>query len=236
MLTYDPFVALANIDANSSLIFACLAVALTLSFVYFGIALNMAKTQRVYVEPFLATAIFFWHDLTFVLNYNEWHQLYGGHWWLQLWSYGLVGTVILEAYLIWQFIKYGHNEILPIVSKFTFSLITLGGLLGAGAMWYMIKSSLNDPLYFLAFAITAVWSVPFHTALMLKRGNSKGQSIAMNLAVMGIFIAISCVVLTAVPAFLTPTYYAFFAIFFVWPLFNIWLIKKFNNKENYSAL
>ena len=120
-MAYDPVSVLAAFDANSPAILACLAFALGFSFIYFGIALQLARKQRVYVEPFLGAAVFFWHDLSFVLNWPEWSAVYGGHWWLKLWTYGLCGTVALEAFLIWQFIHYGHREILPSVSKATFT-------------------------------------------------------------------------------------------------------------------
>lgn len=225
-MSYDPVSVLAAIDANSAAILACLVFAMGFSFVYFGIALQLARKQRVYVEPFLGAAVFFWHDLSFVLNWPEWSSAYGGHWWLQLWSIGLCGTVALEAYLIWQFIHYGHREILPSVSKQTFTAITLAGVLGAGAMWWLVKASLNDPLYLITFAITAIWSTPFHTGIMLRRGTTAGQSVAMNLAVVVIFTAVSTAFMIVAPAFRSPPYLAFLAVFLAWPLFNIWLIRR----------
>jgi hypothetical protein len=225
-LAYDPELVLRAIDANSAAVFMCLAFALGFSFLYFFIALKMARKQRVYVEPFLGASVFFWHDLSFVLNWPEWLAVYGGHWWLKLWTIGLCGTVALEAYLIWQFIHYGHREILPSVSKSAFAAITMAGVLGTGAMWWLIKASLNDPLYLVTFAITAVWSIPFHTGIMLRRGNTAGQSIAQNLAVIVIFAAVSTALMIVAPAFRSLPYFTFLAVFLAWPLFNIWLINR----------
>ena len=225
-MTYEPLSVLTAIDAHNSSVLACLVFALGFSFVYFGIAVQMARRQRVYVEPFLGAALFFWHDLSFVLNWPEWSSVYGGHWWLKLWTVGLCGTVALEAFLIWQFIQYGHKEILPSVSKTAFAAITVAGVLGTGSMWWLVKASLNDPLYLVTFAITAIWSTPFHTGIMLRRGNTAGQSVAMNLSVIVIFSAVSTAFMLVVPAFRSPVYFAFLATFLAWPLFNIWLIRR----------
>lgn len=228
---YDPALALAAIDAHRPLVLACLALALGFSFVYFTIALRMAQRQKVYVEPFLGASVFFWHDLSFAAHWPVWQSQHGGHWWLQMWSVGLCGTVALEAYLIWQFIRYGHREIMPSVSQAAFAGLTLAGVLGVGAVWWLIKASMNDPLYFVTFAITAVWSTPFHTGIMLRRRNTQGQSVAMNLSVVIIFAAVSTAFLVAVPAFRSPPFYAFLAVFLAWPLANIWMIRRFESGQ-----
>lgn len=233
-MSYDAALALAAIDANRAVVLACLGLALGFSFVYFTIALRMARRQKVYVEPFLGAAVFFWHDLSFAASWPVWQSEYGGHWWLQMWSIGLCGTVALEAYLIWQFIHYGHREIMPSVSRGAFAALTVAGVLGVGSMWWLVKSALDDPLYFVTFAITAVWSVPFHTAIMLRRRNTQGQSVAMNLAVVVIFAAVSAALLIAVPAFRSLPFYAFMAVFLIWPLANIWLIRFFAAGGNAS--
>ncbi|WP_068071732.1 hypothetical protein [Novosphingobium lentum] len=223
---YEPTQALQAIDGHVPLVLLCLAVALGFSFVYFVIALRMARRQGVYVEPFIGAAVFFWHDLSFVLHWPTWQAVYGGHWWLKFWSIGLCGTVALEAYLIWQFIHYGHREILPQVSRPAFTVMTLAAVLGTGAMWWLVKASLNDPLYFVTFAITAIWSTPFHTGIMLRRGNTAGQSVAMNVCVMLLFSGVSGAIAIAAPAFRSPVYAAFYATFMIWPLVNIWLIRR----------
>lgn len=225
-MEYDPFLALQAIDQNKTLILACLAGALGFSFVYFLIGIRMAIRQKVYVEPFLGASVFFWHDLSFVLNYPTWQAVYGNHWWLQMWTYGLAGTVALEAFLIYQFVKYGHEEIAPHMSKGAFTVMSIAGVFAVGVLWYFIKASLNDPLYFVTFAVTAFWSTPFHTGIMLRRRNIAGQSIGMNASVFILFSCVSIVLMTAAPAFRGPTYLAVMAVFLIWPLFNIWMIRR----------
>lgn len=225
-MTYDPFAALEAINANAPVVLACLAGALLFSFVYFGIAIKMAAQQQVYVEPFLGASLFFWHDLSFVLNAPVWQSVYGNHWWLQLWTYGLMGTVALEAFLIWQFIKLGRKEIFPEMSQPAFAALTVAGVIAVGALWFLVKSSLNDPLFFITFAITAFWSTPFHTGIMLRRRSSAGQSVAMNLSVVIIFACVSAAFMTIAPVFRSPVYLAVMAVFLAWPLFNVWLIRR----------
>lgn len=234
-MAYDPYMALQAIDQHRGLVLLCLAGALSFSFIYFLIGIRMAIRQQVYVEPFLAVSLFFWHDLSFVLLANQWRTTYDNHWWLQLWTYGLAGTVLLEAFLLYQFIKYGRKELFPELSPELFTALTLAGLAGVGVVWFLVKAWLNDPLYFVTFAITAFWSTPFHTGVMLRRRSSAGQSIAMNLCVVVIFLSGSVAFMTAVPALFSPVYYAALAVFLAWPLFNIWLIRRMPSTPAYPT-
>lgn len=225
---YDPVQALTAIDANRPAILGCLFLALGFSFVYFVIAVRMAARQKVYVEPFLGASVFLWHDGSFAAQWPVWQGEFGGHWWLAMWSIGLCGTVALEAFLIWQFIRYGREEIMPSATPAQFGMLTIAGVLGVGAMWWLVKASMDDPLYFVTFAITAIWSTPFHTGIMLRRRNTQGQSVAMNASVVVIFSAVSAALMIAVPAFRSPPYYAFLAVFLLWPIVNIAMIRKFD--------
>lgn len=233
---YDPVSALQAIDENTPLILLCLVGALGFSFIYFIIGIRMAIQQRVYVEPFLGASLFFWHDLSFSLNYQTWMTTYNSHWWLMLWTFGLMGTVALEAFLIYQFIKYGRAEIFPEMSQRQFTVLTLVAVAAVGVLWFFVKSALNDPLYFITFAITAFWSTPFHTGVMLRRRSSAGQSVWMNLSVMILFTCVSAAFVIAVPAFRTPIYLAVYAVFVCLPLFNIWLIRQLPSEPPYPMV
>lgn len=224
---YDPDLALAAIDANRAAILLLMAGAVGFSFIYFLIAVKMAIAQKAYVVPFLGASLFFWHDLSFVLHYPVWVSRYGGHWWLSVWSAALIGTVALEAYLIGQFIRYGRSELMPEASKMQFTALTILATLGIGALWWLVKASMADPIYLVTFAITAVWSVPFHTGIMLRRKSRVGQSVAMEASVMVIFACVSGVLMIAAPFFRTPPYLVFFATFMIWPAVNIWLYYRY---------
>ena len=235
-MSYDPAAALHAIDQNIPLIAVCLAVALGLSFVYFIIGIRMAIKQKVYVEPFMGASLFLWHDGSYAAQLPHWAAAYDSHWWLMMWSYGLMGTVALEAFLLYQFVKYGRKELFPEMSEAAFAAMTIAGVLAVGAVWWLVKSSLNDPLYFITFAITAFWSTPWKVGIMMRRRSSAGQSVWMNLCVFVIFGAVSIVFMTVAPAFRTVPYLAVLAVFMIWPLFNIWLIQRLPGSPAYPEL
>lgn len=230
---YDPVLALHAIDQNIPLIATCLAVALGLSFVYFIIGIRMAIKQKVYVEPFMGASLFLWHDASYAAQLPHWAATYDSHWWLMMWSYGLMGTVALEAFLLYQFVKYGRKELFPELSQAAFAAMTIAGVFAVGVLFWLVKASLNDPLYFITFAITAFWSTPWKVGIMMRRRSNAGQSVWMNLCVFFIFAAVSIVFMTVAPAFRTTPYLATLAVFMIWPLFNIWMIKRMPSAPAY---
>jgi hypothetical protein len=232
-MIYDPVSALQAIDQNIPLIATCLGIALGLSFVYFVIGIRMAIRQKVYVEPFMGASLFLWHDGSFAAQLPFWTATYGGHWWMTLWSYGLMGTVALELFLLYQFVKYGRKELFPEMSEAAFAAMTIAGVFAVGAIFWLVKASLNDPLYFITFAITAFWSTPWKVGIMMRRRSNAGQSVWMNLCVFAIFAAVSIVFMTIAPAFRSAPYLAVLAIFMIWPLFNIWLIQRLPSSPAY---
>ena len=99
--------------------------------------------------------------------------------------------------------------------------------LGVGSMWTLLKYSMGDELFFCTFAITASFSVPFHTALMCLRKSRAGQSIVMELATIVMLWSLTAVNAQVAPAFfLSPLNLGFVRCFSIWPLFNIWLMPK----------
>lgn len=95
------------------------------------------------------------------------------------------------------------------------------------------KASLNDPLFLVTFAITAFWSTPFHTGVMLRRWSSAGQSVWMKLSVVVLFSCVSAALMIAAPAFRSPIYLAVYAVFVCWPLFNIRMIRRMPSELAY---
>lgn len=223
---YDAPAALLLIDAHASSIMACLLVTAIFAFLYFFIALRLAIQQKVYVVPFIPTAVFFWHDLSFVLLYDRWFQAYD-HWWVKMWWFALVGTALLELAMLYQVYRYGHKELWPGLSKHMFALLIVLATLGIGALWLLIKASIGDELFFITFAITAVFSVPFHSALMSRRQSRAGQSVVMQLSAIIMLLSLTAAFAQISPFFRTPTYLMFVIAFCLWPLANIWLMQRF---------
>ena len=218
--------ALAAIDGNTTRIMIYLMTTVVFAFLYFVIALRMAIKQQVYVVPFIGAALFFWHDLTFVLQYDLWFHVYN-HWWVKMWWYALCGTVALELLMIYQVFRYGHQELWPNLSRNAYGALIVLGTLGIGAMWYLIKISLQDELFFITFAITAVFSVPFHTAIMSRRQSRAGQSIVMELSTIVMLLCLSAAFTQVDPFFSSTPYRLFVAAFTLWPLANVALILRF---------
>ena len=222
---YDPATALRAIDTNTTAIMAYFLIVVAAAFAYFVIAFRLAVKQQVYVVPFIGAALFFWHDLTFVLMYDKWFHVYD-HWWVKMWWFALVGTVLFELAMIWQVYRYGHRELWPSLSRRTFGWMIVLGTLGIGAMWYLIKSSMGDELFFITFVITAVFSVPLHTVIMSRRQSQAGQSIAMQLATIVMLWFETLAFANVAPFFKTTPFLLFIAAYTLWPLANIWLIRR----------
>jgi len=83
------------------------------------------------------------------------------------------------------------------------------GTLGIGAIWALVKFSMGDELFFITFAITAVFSVPFHTAIMSRRQSRAGQSIAMELSTVVMIVSLTGVFVQIDPFFRSPLYLGF---------------------------
>jgi hypothetical protein len=222
---YDTDSSLAAINAHAGGIMLCLSAAIIFAFVYFLMAFYIAIKQQVYVVPYIGAAVFFCHDLTFVLLHHKWFVTYDS-WWLKMWWFALLGTVALEATMIYQVYRYGHQELWPNLSKRAFGSLLVLGVVGIGAMWALIKVTLNDELFFVSFAVTASFSVPFHTGIMARRQSRAGQSVVMELSTIIILLSLTGVFMQVSPFFRSPVYLAFVVAFAVWPLANIWLMLK----------
>jgi hypothetical protein len=220
MNVYDAHASLAAIDSNIGLTMFYESVVTVFAFVYFVIAFVMARKQKVYVVPFIGAALFLWHDFTFVLLHDLWFNVFN-HWWLKMWWYALVGTVAFELVMLYQVYQYGHKELWPNVSKAVFGWLIVLGTLGVGAMWWLIKVSMGDELFFITFVITAVFSVPFHTALMSRRQTQAGQSVAMQLSTIVMLWGHTLALANLDPFFKSMPYMAFVIAFTIWPLANI---------------
>lgn len=222
---YDPHSVLQAIDTHTVPIMVCLSLTVVFAFVYFLIALRMAIRQQVYVVPFIGSALFLWHDLSFVLQYELWFEVYD-HWWVKMWWFALVGTVALELVMLWQVFRYGHRELWPNLSRAAFGWMIVLGTLGIGALWLLVKVAIADELYFITFAITAVFSVPFHTAIMSRRRSRAGQSIVMELSTIVMLWSLTAAFVTVAPFFSSLPFLLFVAVFTAWPLMNVYLILK----------
>jgi len=229
LAAYDPIAVLAAFDANKAFVNDCLLFALPFTFIYFVLGIRIAIRQQIYTVPYLGCAFFVWHDGGFSALYEHWQNVYHWHWWLARWEYSLMGTVALESFLIWQFIKYGRRELMPETSPVRFGTLAVLGTLGLGAFWWLLKVALADDLYLISFVITAAFpAVPFHTGMILRRKSRAGQSVWMQISVLLVHIAMSAIGMTVAPSFfLAPPFLTYFVAMALWSLVNIWLILSY---------
>jgi hypothetical protein len=225
MSTYSYLGSIHAIDEHWRTIVPCILGAVVGSFTYFTSAVRQARRERFYCEAFLGASVFFWHDLSFVLHYPLWFQTYD-HWWFKSWTWALLGTVAFEAWLIVQIYRYGKQELWPQLTDRAFGTLLVLGTLAVGAMWWVLKDLLNDQLYFLSFAITAIWSAPFHTGLMCLRKHRGGQSELRQLCMANNLLWLTLAFAQVDPYYYSPPFLAFAIAFTLWPLGNIWLMRR----------
>ncbi len=223
---YDYQAVIPALDAHWQTILPCIAGAIVFSFIYFSSAVAQCMREKVYVESFIGASVFFWHDGSYVLFYDLWFNTYN-HWWFKAWWFALIGTAAFEAWLIYLFWKFAHKELWPSLTKPVFGVLVVVGTLAVGTFWFLIKGAMQDDQYFITFAITAIWSAPFHTAIMCMRKNRAGQSIVRQLCMAGNLILLTAAFAQVAPGyFLSPIYLAWAVAFALWPLANIWLIRQ----------
>lgn len=177
-MSYDPHAILAAIDQNVFLFLGIAGLALAFNYVYFWQAGVSARRDGFYTFPLACTTIWFAHDLSFVLLYNDWFNVYD-HWYLKLFWVGLIPTTLFELFYIYQTWLYGKKELLPNRSQALFNGFMLTAILFGLVAWYALKQFLTDPLYVWTFGSTGLIAPALVLGLILKRGHAKGQSVLM---------------------------------------------------------
>ena len=220
---YDPVAALASLDTNITPIFIAFLFVIIGVFIYWIQAYRLAKKFQMYAIPFIGISVFWWHDLSFVLQYDKWFNVYD-HWWLKLWWWGLLLCVPFESLFLYHVIKWGRKDYFSKLPQRQFTLLVLGGHLLIGIWFFFFKALMNDELYFITFVITAMWSVPFHTGIMARRGNANTQSLSMELSTIVMLGGLSYAFSHVTNFFVSPLYLAWCAVCVSWALANCALI------------
>jgi hypothetical protein len=179
---YDPQGVLRAVDEHTVPVMACMAVCMIATFTYLVSAFRTARAHRAYPAPLTSVGFFAIHDASYVLHWNDWFDPSSPyhHWWTQLWAIALIGTTMIEFALCYMVYRYGREELMPRLSQRMFGLTVLGALAGIAALWWVVKSVLNDPLFLIAFAITAWMGAVWATILFTGRGSMRGQTMLMN--------------------------------------------------------
>lgn len=183
---YDAREVLSSIDAHAmQIVLLCGIVAMVPTFLWFIDAIRVGRRDRICAMPPLCTLFWFAHDTSFLARYELWFEMYD-HWYLKLFWVLLVGTVVLELIYIAQAVRYGRREWAPALSPRTFAAICVVLVIVSVVIWSVVKQSLSDPLYIVAFGLTVVVYPLSAIPMMLRRGSSKGQSDLMWFGYMGL--------------------------------------------------
>ena len=225
MSTYDPPQVLLAVDQNLGPIAVGMFIALSLTFVYFFEAIRLGFRHRAFSPPVAATLWFLPHDFSFVLRYDLWFNVYD-HWWPKLWWIGLVATVAIELFLLYQTIRYGREELMPRASPAAFTGSMIGATVGAGAIWWVVKASLDDGLFLTSFLLTIAWPIPFTTAMILRRQSRKGVSVLQQAVLAPMFLGLWSALWVMDPFFRSPGFIVLAAVSVAWAVFNVRLVLR----------
>jgi hypothetical protein len=228
--SYDPQTVLNSVNTHTVPVMAFMTLCLGATFVYLVSAFRTAKMHRSYPAPLAAVGFFAIHDATFVAHWHSWFGTYH-HWWLECWAVALILTSAIEFALCFQVYRYGRHELMPKLTQRQFGAAIIGALLGITAMWLTVKSILDDPLFLVAFAVTA-WMPPvFATVLLCGRNSMRGQTMLMNWCLL-----LNPIGMFGAWAFLDPYFrQAPFILMGVatvaWAAFNVWVMHRYPKYE-----
>jgi hypothetical protein len=175
---YNPQALLATIDANWLAVLAGGSIAMVFNYIFFWEAGRSAMRDSSPAFPLIACTIWFAHDLSFVLQYDAWFNLYD-HWYLKLFWAALIPTTLFEGFYTWQAWRYGRAEFFPSATQGQWTAYVLGALALACLSWWAIKQLLDDPLYTWSFATTGALAAFFCLARAVRRGDGAGQSVLL---------------------------------------------------------
>ncbi|WAJ43454.1 hypothetical protein OK015_19865 [Mycobacterium sp. Aquia_216] len=226
LASYDPASVLYSVDHHTFAVMGLMTLCLGATFVYLISAFRTARAHRAYPAPLAAVGFFAIHDASFVAYWNSWFHTYN-HWWLEFWAIALIFTSSIEFVLCYQVYRYGRAELMPRLTQRQFGVAIIGALLGIAAMWLTVKSILDDPLFLVAFAVTA-WMPPvFSTVLLAGRRSMRGQTMLMNWCLL-----INPIGMFGAWAFLDPyfrqlPFLLLGAATIGWAVFNLWAMTKY---------
>jgi uncharacterized RDD family membrane protein YckC len=167
---------LHNVDTHTIPILLLCALALIGNYVFWLENLIVGFRRRTFTMPVPCILFFVCHDLTYVANFHRWFVTIG-HWFPELWWFGLVLTSLMELAFLYQFLLYGRRELAPGLSQRAFVAATFAALAGTCVPWLVIKHAMNDPMFLTIFGFTVFWCTPFYLALQWRRQDPVGQSV-----------------------------------------------------------
>jgi hypothetical protein len=233
---YDVADVLARIDRHLPVVIALTLVAWVCGFVQMVEALRLGRRDSIPGAPIVMTAFLFAHDVTFVARYDTWFNEVG-HWYFQVFWFGMFGAVAVELLMIRQFLVHGHPAIAPHLPRWAFTLTFVAfQMFVLVALWW-IQSLLDDPLTLVTLTVVSVAAVVPLAPWILTRGSTRGQSRLFAWAtVLGPGSLVLGLTPVICPAFETIGYYALVVSVFVLAVSYLGLLEFYRGNEKRQAL
>ncbi|HKY91492.1 MAG TPA: hypothetical protein VJM11_10655 [Nevskiaceae bacterium] len=222
---YDPAATLAMIDRHVVAVMGLCVVALVFNYVYFGEALRLGFRHRTYSVPATVTLLFLPHDLSYVAQWHKWFVEID-HWFCKLWWLGLVLTASIEGVFFYQLLRYGREEILPMLTQAQYVAAMFVALAVAAIAWLTVKQAIDDELYLFSFGWTLFWGAPLCVSMMVRRGSSRGQSRLMWISYMLMALFYWAAVSFVDPYFRSPGWLAILGLALGCAAANLWMLSK----------
>jgi hypothetical protein len=172
---YDVAEVLARIDGHLVIVIGLTLVAWVCGFVQMVEAWRLGRRDAIPGAPIAMTAFLFAHDVTFVARYDTWFNVVG-HWYFQVFWFGMFGAVAVELLLIRQFLVHGHRAIAPHLPRWAFTLTFVFFQIFVLVALWCAQSLLDDPLTLVMLTVVSVAAVVPLAPWILTRGNTRGQS------------------------------------------------------------
>lgn len=172
---YEIAEVLQRIDDNFVWVLVFTLIAWITGFVQIIEAMRLGARDRVPGMPAGMTVFLLAHDSSFFMRCEHWFGVVD-HWYFKLFWVGMGFAVLIELYLVAQFLRYGRPLLAPRASSRTFFANWLCFQFAAFALLWWLQSLIDDPLYLVSLVGTQVAAVIFNVPMLLARGDARGQS------------------------------------------------------------
>lgn len=174
---YDASEVLRNIDDHVVWVLLLGTVSIVGNLIYYVAMARASSAAGLAPMTLLSATVFLAHDGGFVAEFDKWFNKYD-HWFPQLFWAWLVVTVCFAVWYVAQIARYGKKETPLPISQQQWYLVCVGAAVSAVFMWLTVKSALDDDLYLLSFMLTQNLCAISGLALLIRRGDARGQSAA----------------------------------------------------------
>ncbi|HWO25748.1 MAG TPA: hypothetical protein VNO30_43720 [Kofleriaceae bacterium] len=172
---YNPHLVLASIDQHRWAIIALCSFAMLCNYTWFFAAVRQGFRDRVVPVPIVC--VFFWlvGDGTMVWHYDLWFNVYD-HWYVKLFWFALVLTVICELIFMYMILRFGRKELTPSWSQGQFAILIISGVAVMLVVWLFVKVLIGDPLYITYFHLANMAGPAFGAAMLIRRRSRVGTT------------------------------------------------------------